>query len=935
MKHEDELSGTGSPLAFLSVVLTLTWIVLLWSAWQTYDSYRDSKMAMQQRVRIDELRGLVVHLDEVLTMSARMAAATGDMQWEERYRRFEPQLDAAIKEAMELAPKAYGGEAAAETDAANVALVEMENRAFDMVREGRPDEARALLFSDEYETQKQIYADGMSVFGRGLSEVIVMQMRREKRRALFSGAEVFLLFPFLVIGWLAVFRSVGRWRAMLMRSNRSLIQRSKDLADLNRSLDRQVAERTAELSKANESLRTEIAERKRVGAALGDSLERLKGFDQHSTEGIYRVDIAEPARVDLPRAEMVHWINMHAAVGEANDSLARMYGLEPRDMIGRPATDFAPDYGERAVLVLEKEGYRVTNEETEDVDKDGNTLYLLENYHGIVEGEYLVSIWGAQSNITERKRAEKAKRESDERLRQIAETIEDVFWITDWQHHRTLFASPAYETIWGRSLQDLYADARNWAHAIHPEDRENAWSTFVALGEGTAYDEEYRIVRPDGSVRWIRDRGFPVRDASGQVYRVAGIAQDITERKRAEEEKLALERQVQHAQKLESLGVLAGGIAHDFNNILMAVRGYAELAVEDLAETHPALSSVREIEKGAKRAAELTRQMLAYSGRGRFVIEAMDASALMDDMAHLLRTSIPRTIVLNLHLERSLPAIEADASQVQQVVMNLITNAADAIGDEDGAIALSTGTMDVSTDYLARNLAAAPSPEDAIQPGAYVFFEVSDTGCGMDEETRAKLFEPFFSTKFTGRGLGMAAVQGIVRGHKGAIVLDTEPGKGSTFRVLLPVVEGESVGAAKVKSEVSETGDWPEQGTILVVDDEAQIRKLMQLVLERKGFTVLTAEDGRHAADVFREHRDDIICVLLDLTMPHMGGEETYSELRQIREDVQVILVSGYSEEELKERVENLGFAGFLKKPVGSAMLLEKVRSVLNLTEGM
>ncbi|MCP4639370.1 MAG: response regulator, partial [bacterium] len=362
---------------------------------------------------------------------------------------------------------------------------------------------------------------------------------------------------------------------------------------------------------------------------------------------------------------------------------------------------------------------------------------------------------------------------------------------------------------------------------------------------------------------------------------------------------------------------------------------YADLAIQDLAETHPALSSVREIEKGAKRAAELTRQMLAYSGKGRFVIEAMDVSALMDDMAHLLRTSIPRTVALNLHLDHSLPAIEADASQVQQVVMNLITNAADAIGDEDGAIALATGAMDCTTDYLARNLAPPLSPEDAVQPGAYVFFEVSDTGCGMDEEARAKLFEPFFTTKFTGRGLGMAAVQGIVRGHKGAIVLDTEPGKGSTFRVLLPVAEGEQTDGAEEKTKAPETADWSAQGTILVVDDEAQIRNLMQLVLKRKGFTVLTADDGRHAVEVFQEHKDEIICVLLDLTMPHMGGEETYAELHRICENVQVILVSGYSEQELEQRVEDLGFAGFLTKPVGSKMLLDKVRLVLNLTEGV
>ena len=408
------------------------------------------------------------------------------------------------------------------------------------------------------------------------------------------------------------------------------------------------------------------------------------------------------------------------------------------------------------------------------------------------------------------------------------------------------------------------------------------------------------------------------------------VCHDITERKRAEEARLRLERQVQHAQRLESLGVMAGGIAHDFNNILMAVLGYADLAIQDLSETHPARASVRAIEKAGKRAAALTRQMLAYSGRGEFIIEEMAVSTLMDDMAHLLRTSISPKIALNLHLDRDLPPIKADVAQMQQVVLNLITNASEAIGDATGAIVLSTGQMDCDRACLDHvNEVLRAGLDEPLPEGVYVYLEVSDTGCGMDEETRTKIFEPFFTTKFTGRGLGMAAVLGIVRGHRGAIMLDTEPGKGTTFRVLFPAVEGRRVDAAEQERGETRTEEHQERGTILVVDDEAMVRDLATEILERQGFTVLTAADGREALEVYRAHTDEIACVLLDLTMPHMDGEQCFRELRQIKSDVRVILSSGYNEQDATQRFAGLGLAGFIHKPYQSATLNARLRAVL------
>ncbi len=401
-------------------------------------------------------------------------------------------------------------------------------------------------------------------------------------------------------------------------------------------------------------------------------------------------------------------------------------------------------------------------------------------------------------------------------------------------------------------------------------------------------------------------------------------------RAKADARQRRLEERMQQTQKLESLGVMASGIAHDFNNILHAILGNADIALMDMAPEAVGRENLEEIQAAARRASGLTDQMLAYSGRGALAIEKMDLSGMVQEMAHILGVSDTGKAAVEYHTEENLPAIEGDASQLRQVVINLITNASEAAGDEvsaadkprgGGLIAVTTAVTEATQEYL-----AATHAHDELPAGRYVYLEVKDTGCGMDEETRRRIFEPFFTTKFAGRGLGMAAVLGIVRAHKGAIDIQSEVDQGTTVKVLFPVLEEP---AKPPVEEAPREEEWTSHGTILVVDDEPQIRRLTRKMLQRKGFTVLTAEDGCQATEVFREHRDDIVCVLLDLTMPNMGGQEAFVELRKIRADVPVVLVSGYSEEILRDRVDGLGFAGFLKKPVRSRALLDKVRSVL------
>ncbi|HRF62228.1 MAG TPA: ATP-binding protein [Candidatus Competibacter sp.] len=398
---------------------------------------------------------------------------------------------------------------------------------------------------------------------------------------------------------------------------------------------------------------------------------------------------------------------------------------------------------------------------------------------------------------------------------------------------------------------------------------------------------------------------------------------DITERKWAEEKRLQLERQMQQIQKLESLGVLAGGIAHDFNNLLTVILGNASLALDELPPVTPARDSLRSIEETSLRAAELCRQMLAYSGKGQCVIENIRLRELIGEMISLLKASISKKAILNLNLRDSLPSLRGDPSQIRQVIMNLVINASEALDEHGGAITISTGIMECSREYLSEAFL-----DESLTEGSYVWLEISDTGCGMDKETQRRIFEPFFTTKFTGRGLGLSAVLGIVRAHKGALRVYSEQGRGTAFKVLFPAVLEERM--LTTRSQGVKPGDWKGAGTILLVDDEESVRIMGIRMLERLGFGVLTAMDGREALDIYRERHAEIALVLLDLTMPDLDGEETFRELRQIDSRVCVVMSSGYTESEIAPRFAGRRLSGFLQKPYTLNALAQCLRSALN-----
>ena len=409
------------------------------------------------------------------------------------------------------------------------------------------------------------------------------------------------------------------------------------------------------------------------------------------------------------------------------------------------------------------------------------------------------------------------------------------------------------------------------------------------------------------------------------------LIRDITEKKRSEKKRLNLERQVLHAQKLESLGILAGGIAHDFNNILMGVLGYADLTLKELPPQSPVRNNLMEINKAACRAADLAKQMLAYSGKGKFIIEFIYLNDFIDEMSHILEVSITKKAALKYNYSDNLPTFKGDPTQIRQIIMNLITNASESLEGKSGIISISTGAMFCDQDYLNHdNFAFLGDVDVPLREGTYVYIEVSDTGCGMTDDITEKIFDPFFTTKFTGRGLGMAALLGIIRGHKGAIKIKSVLGKGTTFRILFPAEKG------PVKLQKKDSGSRDNEkirevkGAFLIADDEETVCAVGKMIVESLGFDVLIAENGKKAVEVFRENADDIVCVLLDLSMPYLNGEEVFCEIRKINPDIKVILSSGYNEQDVTQKFTGKGLAGFIQKPFGSQALIEKIKQIFD-----
>ncbi len=519
-----------------------------------------------------------------------------------------------------------------------------------------------------------------------------------------------------------------------------------------------------------------------------------------------------------------------------------------------------------------------------------------------------------------------AQRMVDERTGQLAKITRELSIIVEnapcgiskiidrkqvWVNHQTenLLLYPKEELEF-QTTQKLYASDEAYEKL--------GQEAYPVLSQGGVFETEQELIRKDGThllARYIGKAVEPADMSKGTIW----LLEDVTERRKAEEEKLALEQQLRQSRHLESLGVLAGGIAHDFNNILAVIICNCSLALQ---RPKTAVELIPEIEKAANRAAELCRQMLTYAGKAHCSMKMVNIPAILDDMLKMMRATLNQNVVIRPTLADGIPLIKADISQIRQIIMNLIINAAEAIGTAQGEIAVSLTKTEICQDSPEKNHLG-----NAIPPGGYICLEVTDNGCGMDDETKKRIFEPFYTTKFTGRGLGMPSVLGIITAHKGALQLSSHPGQGSTFKVYLPV---KTTNADGEQLQQTTPAPWQGSGSILLVEDEPQLILVAKNLMKALGFTVFEAANGREALELYRKNAEYITMVVTDLGMPVMDGYELIRELKSIDPELPVIVSSGYGDAEVTSRIAEAKVAGFLSKPYSFAQMREVLKSVID-----
>ena len=657
-----------------------------------------------------------------------------------------------------------------------------------------------------------------------------------------------------------------------------------------------------------------LAQQETTLRRLSESEERYQRITDSITDYIYTVRVK-----DGQAAETTHSPGCLAVTGYRAEEFTRA----PYLWIDIVFPEDRPEVEKRARQLLT--GEAPPSFEHRIVHKNGSVRWVSNTFapHRDERG-VLVAYDGLIQDITTRKGAEEALAESEKRYRLIAENIQDVFWMATPGLERMVYVSPAYERIWGRNIENLYASPESYIEAVHPEDRDRAREVSVtSASRGNAWSSTYRVVRPDGSIRWVEERGFPLSDARGGWYLTIGVVTDVTDRKQAELEREKFEAQLRQAHKLEAIGTLAGGIAHDFNNILAPIIGYSEMAMEDAPHNSPMRSDLEQVIKAAHRARELVRQILIFSRRSDDVDRVpMDLGTTVTEVLKLLRASIPSTIEITQDIGKGM--VLADPTQMHQVLLNLCTNASHALEDR--------GTLHVS--LTEAELGERDNRSFAIKvprPGKYFKVSVSDTGCGMNAETMQRIFDPYFTTKEVGKGsgLGLAVVHGIVKRHEGALRIRSEPGRGSTFDVFIPGIEAKEDGwRGRTKSRPGG------KESILIVDDEEMLATLTGKILAQLGYVITTKTSALEALAAFRTSPDDFDLIITDYTMPQLTGTELAGRILEIRPDMPIILCTGHSERVTETTAEEMGIARFALKPLDRSQLAELVRSVLDEKNG-
>ncbi|MFO7626451.1 MAG: PAS domain S-box protein [Candidatus Fermentibacteraceae bacterium] len=599
-------------------------------------------------------------------------------------------------------------------------------------------------------------------------------------------------------------------------------------------------------------------------------------------------------------------------IGEVNPTMCAMTGYSREELLGAGARMLYPDEDEFVFVGTEK--YRqIAAKGTGTVQtrfrrKDGQVIDVLLSSTPIDPSDPSRGVTFTALDVTGTRLAAQSLLEKDEYNNALFNSINDGVLVNDADTMEILDVNDTVCRMYGYTREEvIHRRIAGLSVDEPPFDRNSAVEHLKRSRHIGPQVFEWKARHKSGKRFWV-EVNATYAEIVGKPRFIVTV-RDVSDRKAAEEERLKLERQISQTQKLESLGVLAGGIAHDFNNILMIILGNAQLAAAATPRDSQAGESIQHIELAARRASELCSQMLAYSGRATFSKERVDLAVLVKELAHLLGTTISKKAELHLDLANELPTVLGDPAQLRQIVMNLIINASEALMGNPGEIKVRVGLADVSEEELSDYRFSAASG-----PGTYVMLEVADNGCGMDEEAKSRVFEPFFTTKFTGRGLGLVAVLGIIRGHGAGILLESAPGEGTVVRVLFPPLR--KVPEAPMKEAgTPPSGLWNGHGNLLLVDDEEELRGLGVRMLSRLGFHVVTASDGQEAVDAYRQSKGRFRGVILDLTMPRMDGLEACTELNRMDPCAKVVLMSGFSSEDVVTRFEGKGIAGFLQKP--------------------